>query len=62
MELMNVKETHEMLRCSRVHIYNLLNSDPSFPRPVRAGKKQPRWIKAEIEDWLLRSRKKEAAE
>jgi prophage regulatory protein len=37
---------------ARSTIYDLLRDDPSFPKPVRIGRRAVGWIESEIDTWL----------
>jgi prophage regulatory protein len=46
------KELEARLGLARSTIYDLLRSDPSFPRPVKIGARAIGWVSKEVEDWL----------
>ena len=55
-ELMDVKELSQFLRCSQQHIYNSVSKrkrgESNFPLPLlRSGRCL--WLKESIEDWIL---------
>lgn len=42
-------------------IYHRLKTDPSFPKPIRTGKRSIRWEREALERWLQGCREASAA-
>ena len=55
-ELMDIKELSQFLRCSEQHIYNSVSKrkrgESNFPLPCFRGEGNL-WLKEAVEDWLL---------
>ena len=50
--LVTVREAAQMLGVCVTTIYELLKTDPTFPRPIYIGR-SPRFIKDELREWVL---------
>lgn len=56
--MLNLRQLMAMTSLSRSTIYRKLNSkeksyDKTFPKPIKLGMTMNRWVKSEIEEWLL---------
>lgn len=53
MKVLEVTPVCELLSCSRVTLWRIRQSDPTFPLPISLGdKKSIRFIEFEIHEWL----------
>lgn len=53
-----LKMPEVMERCgfrSRQSIYDVMDRDSTFPRPVKIGKRGVRWVESEISAWIQRA-------
>lgn len=51
-------EVEAKLGLSRSTIYELLNSDSDFPRPIKLGRAAVGWIEFEVDAWLKQQMEK----
>lgn len=51
-ELMRLADVTRRVDLSKRSIYYLIKKG-DFPRPIRVGSRAVRWLRNEIEDWLL---------
>jgi len=47
----SIAECARLLGVTRKHVYHLINTDPSFPRPIKVGG-CTRILRAHLEEWL----------
>lgn len=53
MQILEVTPVCELLSCSRVTLWRIRQSDPTFPLPISLGdKKSIRFVEYEIHEWL----------
>lgn len=53
MQILEVVPVCQLLSCSRVTLWRIRQSDPTFPRPISLGdKKSIRFVEYEIHEWL----------
>lgn len=59
-KLMDAVELCELLRCAnpRSTRFKTIRKDPTFPRPVRFGRRSLWWAR-EINEWLLAQRERQ---
>ncbi len=50
-ELYRIPDVCAALGIGRSSLYTLLETDPTFPRPVRVATRAVRWRRIEIERW-----------
>ena len=48
MKLLRIAEVMSLTGKCRSSIY----SDPTFPKPIRIGKRAAAWVDAEVNDWI----------
>jgi predicted DNA-binding transcriptional regulator AlpA len=54
MMMLTQNDVAELLKVTRRTVLNIRHRDPSFPSPVKLGKRNSlRWLRAEIDEWLL---------
>ena len=51
-ELYSLPDVCRVLRIGRSTVYQLLETDPSFPRRVKIARRAVRFRRAEIEQWV----------
>ena len=59
--LMRLPEVIERLGVGRSTLYRLVAEDPTFPRPVKVGRKVIAWRSDLLEEWIVRQGQKAAA-
>ena len=47
-------EVADRLGVTRGTVYKILNTDPTFPRPIYVTPKSPRWRPADVDTWIER--------
>ena len=47
-------EVAARLGVTRGTVYKILNTDPTFPRPIHVTPKSPRWRPADVDAWIER--------
>ena len=47
----SIAECAALMQCTRKHVYTVINTDPTFPRPFKVGN-CTRILLAELEQWL----------
>jgi len=47
----SIAECAALMQCTRKHVYHLIKTDPSFPRPFKVGG-CTRILRAELQQWL----------
>lgn len=57
LSLINLSELIKVVPLSRTGIYERLNPkskyyDPTFPKPIKLGKRSNRWLKEEVVAWV----------
>ena len=52
----SIAECARLLGVTRKHVYHLINTDPSFPRPIKVGG-CTRILRAHLEEWLANKAK-----
>lgn len=52
----SIAECARLLGVTRKHVYHLIKTDPTFPRPFKVGG-CTRILRAELEDWLANKAK-----
>ncbi len=52
-ELYRLRDLCIVLGVGRSTVYQLLETDPSFPPRVQIARRAVRWRRAEIEEWVL---------
>lgn len=50
--LMSMRDLQHETGKSRQWVYNQIQKDPSFPRPVKLGEFSVAWIRSEFEAWV----------
>lgn len=51
-KILRLRDVQTRIGISRPTIYRWLDSDPSFPRPVKIGSRSIGWIESEVNQWL----------
>jgi prophage regulatory protein len=46
------RQLEARLGLARSTIYDLLRTDPGFPKPIKLGRKAVGWLEHEIDAWL----------
>lgn len=59
--LLDLREVSRRICLSRTTIYNLLGSDPDFPKPIHIRPRALRWRACEIREWVERKAEQRAA-
>lgn len=49
----NVFEVAAMLGVSDAFVWLRAKADPSFPQPLKVGPKSTRWIRSQVQSWIL---------
>ena len=49
---LNPAAVADRIGMSRSTIYKLIETDPSFPKPIRMLPRSPRWRVADIDRWI----------
>lgn len=49
--LLDVRDVTKSLRVSRSTVYELLRTDPGFPRPIKLGS-STRWLRQDIDAYV----------
>ena len=52
-ELMEQQEVLDMLKIKRSSLYYWINNG-TFPKPLKLGSRQARWVKKDIVEWFER--------
>ena len=47
----------ERLGCGKTQLYELVKSDPTFPKPIQLSKKWCFWYECEIDAWTIKNRR-----
>lgn len=50
-QLLTRSEVEALLKCSRSSVYELIRR-AGFPKPIKVGPRQNRWLRTEISEWL----------
>lgn len=48
------KAVADKIGVSRPHLWTLVKTDPTFPRPVKLSANVTVWLESEINEWMLR--------
>ena len=59
--LMRLPQVIERLGVGRSTLYRLVADDPTFPRPVKVGRKVVAWRSDLLEEWIVRQGQQTAA-
>ena len=59
--LMRLPQVIERLGVGRSTLYRLVAEDPTFPRPVKVGRKVVAWRSDLLEEWIVRQGQQAAA-
>ena len=59
--LMRLPQVIERLGVGRSTLYRLVAEDPTFPRPVKVGRKVVAWRSDLLEEWIVRQGQQTAA-
>ena len=59
--LMRLPQVLERLGVARSTLYRLVAEDPTFPRPVKVGRKVVAWRSDLLEEWIIRQGQQAAA-
>ena len=51
-ELLTAAEVCDWAKISKTSLYDWLRTDPSFPKPVKVGRRAVRWKADELQAWL----------
>ena len=61
MRLLRLPEVLERIGVGRTMLYRLLAEDPTFPRPVKVGRKIVAWRSDLLEEWIVSQGQQRAA-
>ena len=50
--LLRVKQVYQRLSIGRSKLYDLINNDPSFPKPIRLSSRCVGWTPQQLDAWL----------
>ncbi|WP_391487049.1 helix-turn-helix transcriptional regulator [Leclercia tamurae] len=50
---LNKSELAAYIGVGRNNVYHILNTDPTFPKPVYITPSRPQWLDAAIDAWAL---------
>lgn len=59
--LIRLPEVQERVGVARSTIYRLVANDPTFPRPMKVGRRVIAWRSDLLEEWIVSQGQKEAA-
>ena len=61
MRLMRLPEVLERLGVGRSTLYRLVANDPTFPRPIKVGRRVVAWRSDLLEEWIVSQGQQAAA-
>ncbi len=61
MRLLRLPEVLERIGVGRTTLYKLVAEDPTFPRPVKVGRKIVAWRSDLLEEWIVGQGQQKAA-
>lgn len=61
MRLLRLPEVIERLGVGRTTLYKLVAEDPTFPRPVKVGRKVVAWRSDLLDEWVVTQGQQKAA-
>lgn len=57
MQLLDYKGVAKKLAVHPRSVYEMAQSDPSFPAAIKLSEARTRWVEAEIDDWITNNRR-----